>query len=41
MNVLPLIWQPSYQPARTVPFWTAPTDFSAFLSPANPTNGWL
>ncbi|MGE0226407.1 MAG: hypothetical protein AB7F35_26640 [Acetobacteraceae bacterium] len=39
--ILPLIWQPSLQPARTVPFGTGPTTFSAFLSPANPVNGWL
>jgi len=40
-TILPLIWQPSFQPAQTVPFGTGPTTFSAFLSPANPTNGWL
>jgi hypothetical protein len=40
-TILPLIWQPSLQPARTVPFGTGPTTFSAFLSPANPVNGWL
>ena len=40
-TVLPVIWQPSMQPARSVPFGTGPADFSAFLSPANPTNGWL
>ena len=40
-TILPLIWQPSYAPAHTVPFGTGPTTFSAFLSPANPTNGWL
>jgi hypothetical protein len=33
--------QPSYRPAHTVPFGTGPTTFSAFLSPKNPTNGWL
>lgn len=40
-TVLPLIWQPSLQPARTVPFGTGATTFSAFLSPKNPSNGWL
>jgi|SRR5271166_5763547 len=37
-TILPLIWQPSFQPAQTVPFGTGPTTFSAFLSPAHPTN---
>ena len=32
-TILPLIWQPSLQPAHTVPFGTGPTTFSAFLSP--------
>jgi hypothetical protein len=40
-TILPLIWQPSLAPAHTVPFGTGPTSFSAFLSPANPINGWL
>ena len=40
-TILPLIWQPSLQPAQTVPFGTGPTTFSAFLSPSNPINGWL
>jgi hypothetical protein len=40
-TIVPLIWQPSVQPAETVPFGTGPTTFSAFLSPASPTNGWL
>ena len=40
-TILPLIWQPSLQPAKTVPFGTGPTTFSAFLAPANPVNGWL
>jgi hypothetical protein len=40
-TILPLIWQPTFQPAQTVPFGTGPTTFSAFLSPRNPTNGWL
>ncbi len=40
-TILPLVWQPSLAPAHTVPFGTGPTSFSAFLSPANPVNGWL
>jgi hypothetical protein len=41
-TILPLIWQPSYQPLASVaPFGTGPITFSSFLSPANPTNGWL
>jgi hypothetical protein len=40
-TILPLVWQPSLEPAHTVPFGTGPTTFSAFLSPKNPTNGWL
>ncbi len=41
-TILPLVWNPSYQPlASVVPFGTAPITFSAFLSPAKPTNGWL
>src|SRR5450755_588310 len=40
-TILPLIWQPSLQPAKTVPFGTGPTTFSAFLAPSEPVNGWL
>ncbi len=40
-TILPLIWQPSLQPAQTVPCGLGPTTFSAFLAPANPSNGWL
>jgi hypothetical protein len=40
-TILPLVWQPSLQPAKTVPFGTGPTTFSAFLAPANTVNGWL
>jgi hypothetical protein len=40
-TILPLIWQPSLEPAHTVPFGTGPITFSAFLSPSNPINGWL
>ncbi len=41
-TILPLIWQPSYQPLASVaPFGTGPITFSSFLSPSQPTNGWL
>jgi hypothetical protein len=40
-TILPLVWNPSLQPAQSVPFGLAPTTFSAFLSPKNPTNGWV
>jgi hypothetical protein len=35
-TILPLIWQPSLQPAEAVPFGTGPITFSAFLSPKIP-----
>jgi len=40
-TILPLVWNPSLQPAPSVPFGTAPTAFSAFLSPKNPVDGWV
>jgi hypothetical protein len=41
-TVLPLVWSPSFQPAASVPpFGSAPTNFTAFLSPSNPVNGWI
>ncbi len=40
-TILPLIWQPSMQPGRSVPFGTGPMTFSAFLSPSKPVDGWL
>ena len=40
-TILPLVWQPSLAPAPSVPFGTAPVTFSAFLSPAVPSHGWL
>jgi hypothetical protein len=40
-TILPLVWSPSFQPAQSVPFGTAPTAFSAFLSPKNAVNGWV
>ena len=38
---LPLVWNPSLQPAQSVPFGLGPTTFSAFFSPRNPVNGWI
>jgi hypothetical protein len=40
-TILPLVWQPSLEPAHTVPFGTGPTTFTAFLSPKNPVNGFV
>jgi hypothetical protein len=40
-TILPLVWNPSFQPGQSVPFGTGPTSFTAFLSPRNPTDGWL
>jgi hypothetical protein len=40
-TILPLVWNPSLQPAQSVPFGLAPTAFSAFLSPRNPVDGWI
>jgi hypothetical protein len=41
-TVLPLVWSPSFQPAGSVPpFGSAPTSFTAFLSPRNPVEGWV
>jgi hypothetical protein len=40
-TILPVVWNPSLSPIDTVPVGTGPTTFSAFLSPRNPTNGWL
>jgi hypothetical protein len=40
-TILPLVWSPSLQPAQSVPFGLAPTQFSAFFSPRNPVNGWI
>jgi hypothetical protein len=39
--VLPLVWSPTLQPAKSVPFGTGPTAFSMFLSPANAVDGWV
>jgi len=40
-TILPVVWNPSLAPAPSVPVGTAPTTFSAFLSPRNPTDGWI
>ena len=40
-TILPIVWSPDLSPAPSVPVGTGPTTFSAFLSPRNPTNGWL
>ena len=40
-TILPVIWQPSFQPAQTVPFGTGPITFSAFLAPSKLVDGWL
>ena len=39
--ILPLVWSPTFQPAKSVPFGTGPTAFSMFLSPANDVDGWV
>ncbi len=38
---LPLVWSPTSQPAKSVPFGTGPTGLSIFLSPANAIDGWV
>ena len=40
-TVLPVVWTPDLSPAPSVPFGTGPTTFSAFLSPAKSTEGWV
>jgi hypothetical protein len=40
-TIVPVVWNPSFEPAPSVPQGIGPTTFSAFLSPRNPTNGWL
>jgi hypothetical protein len=40
-TILPLVWNPSYQPAASVPpFGLSATSFSAFLSPTKMIDGW-
>ncbi len=38
--VIPVVWNPDLSPFPSVPQAFAPTDFSAFLSPRRPVNGW-
>ncbi len=40
-TILPVVWNPDLSPLPSAPVGTGPTDFSAFLSPHSPTNGWL
>jgi hypothetical protein len=40
-TILPVVWNPTLQPAHSVPAGLAPTTFSAFLSPGKPVNGWV
>lgn len=40
-TVVPVVWTPDLSPIPSVPAGLAPTDFSAFLTPKNETNGWL
>src|SRR5208337_1705108 len=39
-TILPVVWNPDLSPLPSVPVGTGPTDFSAFLSPKNPTSVW-
>ena len=39
--IIPVVWNPDLSPAPSVPQAFAPTNFSAFLSPRNPVNGWI
>ncbi len=40
-TILPIVWNPDLSPLPSVPVGTGPTDFSAFLSPKNPINGFV
>ena len=40
-TILPLVWSPSFEPGRSVPFGASPISFTAFLSPKNPVDGWV
>ena len=40
-TVVPVVWTPDLSPIPSAPAGIAPTDFSAFLTPKNETNGWL
>jgi hypothetical protein len=39
--VLPFVWTPDLSPAPSAPFGTAPMQVTTFLTPRNPTNGWV
>jgi hypothetical protein len=38
--IIPAVWNPDLSPAMSVPQAIAPTDYSAFLSPSRPVDGW-
>ena len=40
-TILPVVWNPDMSPIPSRDFGTSATTFSAFLSPRNPTDGWL
>ena len=40
-TVIPVVWNPDASPIPTVPAGTAPTSFTAFLSPKHDVHGWL
>jgi hypothetical protein len=39
--IIPVVWNPDLSPFPSAPQAFGRTDFSAFLSPSKPTNGWL
>ncbi|MBN9019160.1 MAG: transporter [Rhizobiales bacterium] len=40
-TILPVVWNPDMAPQASATSGTAPTSFTAFLSPSRDTNGWL
>ena len=40
-TILPLVWNPSFGPGQDATFGSAPTVFTAFLSPTVPVDGWV
>jgi len=40
-TILPIVWNPDTSPLPSKDFGLSATTFSAFLSPRNPTDGWL
>ena len=40
-TILPLVWNPSFGPGQGATFGSAPTVFTAFLSPTVPVDGWV